>query len=183
MNKDRIEELKKKIQDLKERWPAHSVPAPMMIELDDLEAELQNELMLEKRPWVPSEMDSQVIQLQPIGHVENMFTEPASPGDICSAESRIIINPALVEGLSGLQPGQQLMVIFHFDRSDGFDLLQHPRGDQSSPKRGVFALRSPRRPNPIGVTEVQLTSIEGNILTVRGLDAINGTPVLDLKPV
>ena len=76
-----------------------------------------------------------------------------------------------------------LLVVFVFHRSEGHELLQHPRGDRSRPKRGVFALRSPNRPNPIGVTEVELIAIEGSILTVRGLDAIDGTPVLDLKPV
>lgn len=73
------------------------------------------------------------------------------------------------------------MVVFYFHRSQGYDLCQHPRGDQSRPQRGVFALRSPRRPNPIGVTEVELMAVERNVLRVRGLDAINGTPVLDLK--
>ena len=61
-------------------------------------------------------------------------------------------------------------------------MLQHPRGDKSRPKRGVFALRSPYRPNHIGLTEVELLAINGNVLSVRGLDAINETPVLDLKP-
>jgi formylmethanofuran dehydrogenase subunit E len=74
------------------------------------------------------------------------------------------------------------MVVFYFHRSRGFDLLQHPRGDKSRPRRGVFSLRSPRRPNPIGVTVVDLVAIDGNVLHVQGLDAINGTPVLDLKP-
>jgi tRNA-Thr(GGU) m(6)t(6)A37 methyltransferase TsaA len=73
------------------------------------------------------------------------------------------------------------MVVFYFHRSQGFDLLQHPRGDRSCPKRGVFALRSPRRPNTIGVTVVDLVDVEKNILRVRGLDALDGTPVLDLK--
>ena len=75
------------------------------------------------------------------------------------------------------------MVVFHFHRSRGYELLQHPRGDPSRPRRGVFALRSPRRPNPIGLTVVDLLAIEGNVLRVRGLDAFAGTPVLDLKPV
>ena len=60
-------------------------------------------------------------------------------------------------------------------------LLQHPRGDRSRPRRGVFALHTPYRPNPIGVTVVDLLSVEGNVLRVRGLDALNGTPVLDIK--
>ena len=117
-----------------------------------------------------------------IGHVENDFDEPAAPYAIRSVESRIVLDPSLVEGLRGLDPGRQIMVIFYFHRSQGFDLLQHPQGDKSRPRRGVFALRSPRRPNPIGVTVVDLVAVEGNVLRVRGLDAINGTPVLDLKP-
>jgi tRNA (adenine37-N6)-methyltransferase len=119
----------------------------------------------------------------PIGHVENSFDEPAAPEAIRAAESRIVLRPELAQGLLGLAAGQKLLVIFHFDRSVGYDLLQHPRGDQASPKKGVFALRSPRRPNAIGVAEVDILSIEGNILRVGGLDALNNTPVLDLKPV
>jgi len=117
-----------------------------------------------------------------IGHVENEFNEPAPPEKIRAVESRIVLDLALTEGLKGLEPGQQVMVVFYFHRSRGYDLLQHPRGDGSRPRRGVFALRSPRRPNPIGVTVADLLAVEGNILRVRGLDAINGTPVLDLKP-
>jgi formylmethanofuran dehydrogenase subunit E len=117
-----------------------------------------------------------------IGHVENEFDELASPEKIRAVESRIVLDPALTEGLKGLEPGQQVMVVFYFHRSQGYDLLQHPRGDRSRPRRGVFALRSPRRPNPIGVTVADLVAVEGNVLRVQGLDAINGTPVLDLKP-
>jgi len=117
-----------------------------------------------------------------IGHVENDFDEPATPKKIRAVESRIVLDPALAEGLKGLSPGRQIMVVFYFHRSEGYDLCQHPQGDKSRPGRGVFALRSPRRPNPIGVTVAELVAIEGNVLRVRGLDAINGTPVLDLKP-
>lgn len=117
-----------------------------------------------------------------IGHVENEFDEPAMPEQIRSVESRIVLHPSLVDGLQGLVLGQQIMVVFYFHRSEGFALLQHPRGDQSRPKRGVFSLHSPNRTNPIGVTIVDLISVEGNVLRVRGLDAINGTPLLDLKP-
>ncbi len=117
-----------------------------------------------------------------IGHVENSFDEPAAPDLIREAVSRLVLDPSLVAGLKGLEPEQRLMVIFFFHRSQGYELQQHPRGDASRAKRGVFALRSPRRPNPIGVTVVELLAIEENVLQVRGLDAINGTPVLDLKP-
>ena len=122
------------------------------------------------------------IVYQAIGRVENDFDEPAPPPEIRAIESRIVIDPSLTEGLRGLKPGRRIMVVFCFHRSQDFDLLQHPQGDRSRPRRGVFALRSPRRPNPIGVTVVDLVAIEGNVLRVRGLDAINNTPVLDLKP-
>jgi tRNA-Thr(GGU) m(6)t(6)A37 methyltransferase TsaA len=74
------------------------------------------------------------------------------------------------------------MVVYYFHRSDDYELCQHPQGDRNRSRRGVFSLRSPRRPNPIGVTVVDLVAIEGNMLRVQSLDAINGTPVLDLKP-
>ena len=122
------------------------------------------------------------ICFQAIGWVENQFKERTAP-DIISAEvSRIIIKEDLVLGLQGLAVGDQIMVLFHFDRSEGYGLLQHPRGDRSRPARGVFTLSSPNRPNAIGVTVVDLLAIEGNVLTVRGLDAIDGTPVIDIKP-
>jgi tRNA (adenine37-N6)-methyltransferase len=122
------------------------------------------------------------IHFQPIGHVENSFDQPAASDLIRAAESQIILDPILVDGLFGLEVGQKIMVVFHFHRAQSYQLRQHPRGDVNRPKRGVFALRSPHRPNPIGVTVVDLVGIEGNVLRVRGLDAINKTPVLDLKP-
>ena len=117
-----------------------------------------------------------------IGFVENEFDEPTVPDEIRSAESRIVIDSTLIEGLKGLEPGQKVMVLYDFHRARDSNLLQHPRGDKSRPKRGVFALRSPHRPNAIGLSEVDLVSIEDNVLRVRRLDAINGTPILDLTP-
>jgi len=125
---------------------------------------------------------SRPITYTPIRAVENEFNE-RTPAPVIRAEtSRIVLRPDLVEGLTGVEPGQHLLVLFSFDRVEDFDLLQHPRGDASRPKRGVFALRSPRRPNAIGATVVDLLAIDDNVLTVRGLDALNCTPVLDLKP-
>jgi len=127
-------------------------------------------------------INAEPVTFLPIGYVENEFDEPVPSDQIEAVESRIVLNPYLVEGLEGLQPGQQIMVIFHFHLPQDFDLLQHPRGDRERTKRGVFLLRSPQRPNPIGVTVVDLLVIDKNVLQVRGLDAINGTPVLDIKP-
>ncbi|MDD1770698.1 MAG: tRNA (N6-threonylcarbamoyladenosine(37)-N6)-methyltransferase TrmO [Methanomassiliicoccales archaeon] len=103
----------------------------------------------------------------------------ASPDDVCEIE----ILPELEEGLDGIESQKEIIVLFHFDRSDGYDLKLHPRNDESNPLLGVFATRSPRRPNPIGMAQVELLGRKGNRLKVRGLDAFNGTPILDIKPV
>ena len=182
MGRDRVEELEKRIADLKKRWPAHSVSAALMEQLDELEEELQREREKIDESSEDIENHSPSIYLCAIGYVENQFNEPTAPDEIRPVESRLVIDPSLVDGLQGFEPGRQIMVIFHFHRAKGYSLLQHPRGDQSRPKRGVFTLNSPNRPNPIGVTVVDLVAIEGNVLRVRGLDAIHGTPVLDLKP-
>lgn len=125
---------------------------------------------------------TQCITYRPIGFVENAFDQPAAPEQIRAHAARVVLDPALVAGLLGLAQGQDIAVVFPCHLSEGYELMQHPRGDTSSPRRGVFALRSPRRPNPIGITVVKLTALEGNILHVQGLDALNGTPVLDIKP-
>jgi tRNA-Thr(GGU) m(6)t(6)A37 methyltransferase TsaA len=122
------------------------------------------------------------VTFEPIGIVQNEFDETTARIDFQKSVSEIIVNPDLADGLDGLAPRQEIYVLFQFHQSRGYDLHQHPRGDRKRPKRGVFSLRSPRRPNPIGLTKVQVISIEKNHLHVRGLDAINGTPVLDIKP-
>jgi tRNA-Thr(GGU) m(6)t(6)A37 methyltransferase TsaA len=122
------------------------------------------------------------VTFEPIGVVENDLPF-GTPGDtLRSAQSRITLDPEFLPALTDLEEEPRILVVFFFHRSEGWEPLQHPRGDSSRPKRGVFALRSPRRPNAIGVTEVELLEIEGTTLTVRGLDAVHGTPVLDLKP-
>ena len=121
------------------------------------------------------------LTLKPIGVVENSIERLLPPDKIKSQPSRIRIHSDYSQGLEGLNGGQRLLVVFHFDRLEGCDLLQHPHNNPRLPVQGVFALHSPRRPNPIGVTEVDLLKREGNLLFVEGLDAVNGTPVLDLK--
>jgi tRNA-Thr(GGU) m(6)t(6)A37 methyltransferase TsaA len=127
--------------------------------------------------------EKETISYRAVGHVENSFDEPVSSELIRSEESRIVLDLALTDGLHGLEAGQKVAVLFDFHRSKEYELLQHPRGDVTRPKRGVFSLRSPYRPNPIGLCEVELIAMEGNILRVRGLDALNRTPVLDIKPI
>lgn len=127
-------------------------------------------------------MESPPPTLHPIGVVENGLPLGTPKDTLLAAESILRLDPELVPGLEGLEGEPRILVVFHFHLSDGFELHQHPRGDTTRPARGVFALRSPRRPNPIGVTEVELLEIRGNLLTVKGLDAVHGTPILDIKP-
>ena len=112
------------------------------------------------------------MELRPIGTVRSV------KGDI----SEIEIDPELADGLFRLEESEKILVLFVFDRSDGYELKVHPKGDVKNPLVGVFASRSPRRPNPVGATVVKLLGIEDNVLTVSGLDAWVGTPVVDIKP-
>ena len=116
-----------------------------------------------------------------IGRVETVDGD-GLPEDSVSKESLVVLWPGLAGGLDGFSPGDRMAVIFVFDRASGHELYQHPRGDPSRPRRGVFCLRSPHRPNPIGITTVRIQEISENVVKVSGLDAWPGTPILDLKP-
>ncbi len=125
---------------------------------------------------------SQTIAIHPIGYVERDEGDKGLSGDELRArQSRIVLDPALADGLLGLEPGSDVVVLYYFHRSTSYDLQVHPRGDPSRSLRGVFAVRSPRRPNPIAVTTVRVRSVEGSVLEVVGLDALDGSPVLDIK--
>ena len=126
--------------------------------------------------------EAETITLTPIGHVESDFAVPAASEEMRQHPSRLVLRPDLAEGLDGLAAGDWLVVLFYFHRSQGYELRRHPRGDTSQPIRGVFALRSQYRPNPIGVTVARIEAVEGNVVHVSGLDALDGTPLLDIKP-
>jgi tRNA-Thr(GGU) m(6)t(6)A37 methyltransferase TsaA len=122
-----------------------------------------------------------MLKLEPIGHVRNGVI---SSRDFSDVVSEIEILPELVPGLYRLVESEEIDVIFLFDRNigQGYHLKLHPKGDPDNPEVGVFASRSPFRPNPIGLQRVQLLAIDGARVRVRGLDAFDGTPVLDIKP-
>ena len=132
------------------------------------------------------DMDAGAFELHPIGRVESQLTDPATApkqGHEGGAEAWLAIDERVREGLEGLAPGDELVVLTWLDRG-GRDVLRvHPRDDPATPLRGVFGTRSAERPNPIGLHEVVLLEIVGNRLRVRPLEAVDGTPVLDLKPV
>ena len=127
-------------------------------------------------------MFSQTIKMTPIGRVEGTFTEMTDVDTMRARPSRLVIDPTLTDALLCLQPADWLLVLFYFHRAEGYELQLHPRDDLTRPLHGVFATRSPYRPNPIGATVVRLVSIEDNVLHVEGLDALDGTPILDVKP-
>ncbi len=93
----------------------------------------------------------------------------------------IEIYPEFNEGLEGIRKGDIIVVLFWLDRADRSILRVHPRGDKSKPKRGIFSTRSPVRPNPVAVSELLVQDINENILTVKGLDILDSTPVIDIK--
>src|SRR3954452_15557553 len=127
-------------------------------------------------------MDS--FTLTPIGVVRSPFTStkqiPKGPGAKHEEEGVLEIRPDLAEGLADIEAFSHLFVLWIFDRIDGYDLTAHAPSDDKP--HGVFATRSPRRPNPIGLTVVQLLCRDGTNLRVRGTDMLDGTPIVDIKP-
>jgi len=125
---------------------------------------------------------SAAILLRPIGHVKRDEADATLRGEKLRARpARIVLDPAVTDGLLGLEPGSAIVVLCYFHQASREVLQVHPRGDKNSPLRGVFATRSPARPNPIAVTSARIQHIEGSVLHVLGLDALDGTPVVDIK--
>lgn len=125
-------------------------------------------------------------ELQPIGWVESpLLDREAAPlqGDEGSPDAWLVFEPGVGEGLRDLQPGTDMLVLTWLDRARRDVLSVHPRGDLTNPERGVFSTRSPDRPNPIGLHRVAIVSVEGPRIRVRNLEALDGTPIVDVKPV
>lgn len=125
-----------------------------------------------------------MLTMRPIGYVKSPYRDtreiPKGLGAKHEAEGTIEILPEFADGLLDIEGFSHLFVIWAFDRSEGYSLVAAPPSDNRP--HGVFATRSPRRPNPIGLTVVKLLGREGAILRVRGVDMLDGTPVLDIKP-
>jgi tRNA-Thr(GGU) m(6)t(6)A37 methyltransferase TsaA len=125
-----------------------------------------------------------MFSMQPIGYVKSPYADtqkiPKGLGAKHEAEGVLEIRAEFEAGLKDIEGFSHLFVIWAFDRSEGFDLVGTPPSDDRP--HGVFTTRSPRRPNPIGLTVVELLSREGPALRVRGIDMLDGTPILDIKP-
>jgi tRNA-Thr(GGU) m(6)t(6)A37 methyltransferase TsaA len=126
------------------------------------------------------------IALEPIGVVQSPLTDPAAApkqGFEGAPEAWIVLDPGVLAGLDGIGPGDEVVVLTWLDRARRDVLRVHPRDDPANPERGVFSTRSQDRPNPIGLHRVTVLAIDGPRLRVRDLEALDGTPVLDLKSV
>ncbi|MEO3928118.1 tRNA (N6-threonylcarbamoyladenosine(37)-N6)-methyltransferase TrmO [Micromonosporaceae bacterium B7E4] len=126
------------------------------------------------------------VGLAPIGRVESPLVDRATAprqGDEGAPEAWLVFDPAVRDGLRDLRAGTDVILLTWFDRSRRDVLVVHPRGDLTRPPTGVFSTRSPDRPNPIGLHRVHLLEIDDLRIRVRDLEALDGTPILDVKPV
>ena len=126
------------------------------------------------------------MELVAIGAVQSPLTDLDSApkqGDEGAPEAWLNFEPGAADGLHGIAAGDELFVLTWLDRARRDVLRVHPRDDPANPERGVFSTRSADRPNPIGLHVVEVVAIDGVRLRVRNLEAIDGTPVLDVKPV
>ena len=125
-------------------------------------------------------------ELHPIGRVESPLVDrELAPlqGDEGSPDAWLVIDPTLRVGIRDIEVGREILVLTWLDRASREVLVTHPRGDQTIPEQGVFSTRSPDRPNPIGIHRVHVVSIDGTRMLVRNLEALDGTPIVDIKPV
>jgi tRNA-Thr(GGU) m(6)t(6)A37 methyltransferase TsaA len=126
------------------------------------------------------------MKLQPIGHVESSLTDrSAAPkqGDEGAPDAWLVFAPEYARAMAELAAGQDVLVLTWLDRADRSVLAVHPRSDPDRPETGVFSTRSPDRPNPIGLHRTGIVAVDGLRVHVDGLEALDGTPIVDVKPV
>jgi tRNA-Thr(GGU) m(6)t(6)A37 methyltransferase TsaA len=122
----------------------------------------------------------------PVGWVESPLTERAQAprqGDEGAPPAWLAFEPEMADAIRDIQPGIEVLVLTWLDRARRDVLVTRPRDDPDRPPLGVFSTRSPDRPNPIGLHRVQVVAVEGSRILVHGLEAIDGTPLVDVKPV
>ena len=130
-------------------------------------------------------LDSQdkngAIKIKPLGKAKNSVTKPTLP-DWKDVVTEIVIDKTYTKGLDGIEDYSHVIVVYWMDKEKECHLKHHPQGRKDIPFVGIFACRCPQRPNRIAISTVKLISREGNYLKVKGLDIVNGTPIIDIKP-
>jgi tRNA-Thr(GGU) m(6)t(6)A37 methyltransferase TsaA len=132
------------------------------------------------------ENSMKAMELKPIGTVSSSLASlDAAPrqADEGAPAAWLVFEPGVADALRNIRPGDELVLITWLDRARRDVLTVHPRGDVSRPPEGVFSTRSPHRPNPLGLHDVSVVAVEGTRVRVSGLEAIDGTPIVDVKPV
>ncbi|QEC48033.1 tRNA (N6-threonylcarbamoyladenosine(37)-N6)-methyltransferase TrmO [Baekduia soli] len=130
--------------------------------------------------------DHDAVSCRPVGRVRSDLVDldhAPRQGDEGAPGAWLDFADEVAEGLAGLRPGDRVVLLTWLHRARRDVLAVHPRSDPSRPLQGVFGTRSPDRPNPIGLHEVEILAIDGRSLRVGGLEAVDGTPLLDVKPV
>lgn len=125
-------------------------------------------------------------ELRPIGWVRSSLVDPATApkqGDEGAPDADLVLDAAVAAGIKDLRVGAEILVLTWLDRARRDVLVVHPRDDERAPRRGVFSTRSADRPNPIGLHRVEIVSIDAVTIRVRHLEALDGTPVVDVKPI
>lgn len=122
------------------------------------------------------------VTLHPIGHVETAAQSLPRHWSLSDVEGTLVLRPEYAPGLKGLEPGKRIVVLFHFHRSKPFDADRLRQTAHGFVDRGVFSICSPVRPNPIGLSVLEILEMDGSRVRVRGLDMLDGTPILDIKP-
>ncbi|HKS49749.1 MAG TPA: tRNA (N6-threonylcarbamoyladenosine(37)-N6)-methyltransferase TrmO [Amycolatopsis sp.] len=131
-------------------------------------------------------MPEATYELRPVGWVTSPLTDRETApkqGDEGAPPARVVFRPDLREAAADLRTGDEVLVLTWLHQGRRDVLSVHPRGDTNRPRQGVFSTRSPDRPNPIGLHAVTITAVEEGAIVVRDLEAIDGTPILDVKPV
>ncbi len=124
--------------------------------------------------------------VRPIGRVESPLTDrdlAPRQGDEGAPDAWLVFEPDVRDGIRDLRAGTEIILLTWLDRAHRDVLVVHPRGDPAQPLTGVFSTRSPDRPNPVGLHRVTIVSVEGSRVLVRRLEALDGTPIVDVKPV
>lgn len=124
------------------------------------------------------------LQFHPIGSIKTDVQSPPRHWSVSKAGGTLVLDPKYMPGLLGIKPGDEIVVLFHFDRSPPFtsELLQQQPPHLGGERRGVFATCSPNRPNPVGMSILSVIAIDNKCIEVTGIDMHDGTPILDIKP-